>query len=539
MVRIVEPFMRMTRRNFQTALLATAAGASFSSGSRALEPKPSFGGTLNWVYFPDPSALIAINTSSGTGQTIGSKINEGLLSYDYDLNPRPVLATSWTISTDGTRYAFRLRPGVRWSDGRDFTSDDVAFSILRLKTAHPRGRITFANVEAVETPDALTAVIVLAKPAPFLISALAGAESPIVPKHIYETFKPEEQPKLAQTIGTGPFILKEWVPGSHLLFVRNPDYWDSPRPYVDRLVLKVILDPAARAAALEAGEIDIGASPVPFGDIDRLKASKNLVVDTTTYAYSGPQQQLFFNLDNKVLQDRNVRLAFAQAIDLKALLDIVYFGYGRISPSPVSTVLPKFYNPGVQAWPFDLKTAERLLDQAGLKRDAGGIRIKLRLTQNPFLPASFSDFIRNSLRRVGIDIEIQRFDLATYLSVVYKDRAFDLTIESLSNTFDPTLGVQRAYWSKNFKLGLPFSNAAHYSNPEADRLLEAAAVEPDVNKRRDIWWRFQEIIHEDVASVDLVAPAGVIVANRKVKNFAPGAEGLTGSFADLWIDPQA
>jgi peptide/nickel transport system substrate-binding protein len=532
-----EPFVHLTRRYFQAAVLLVAAGTAFSHGSWAEELRPVSGGTLNWVYFPDPSAIIAINTSSGTGQTIGTKINEGLLSYAYDLTPRPVLALSWTISPDGMRYTFRLRSGVRWSDGRDFTSADVAFSILRLKVAHPRGRITFANVEAVETPDALTAVIVLAKPAPFLISALAGAESPIVPKHIYETFKPEEQPKLSQTIGTGPFLLKEWVPGSHLVFVKNQDYWDAPKPYVDRLVLKVILDPAARAAALETGEIDIGASPVPYGDIERLKADKKLVVDTTTYAYSGPQQQLFFNFDTGILQNHRVRSAIAHAIDLRALLDVVYFGYGQISPSPVSTVLPKFYNPNVKARPFDLKAAEKLLDEAGLKRDSAGIRAKLRLTQNPFLPASFSDFIRNSLRRVGIDIEVQRFDLATYLNVVYKDRAFDLTIESLSNTFDPTLGVQRAYWSKNFKLGLPFSNAAHYSNPEVDRLLEAAAVEPDEKNRREIWWKFQEIIHEEVASVDLIAAAGIIVANRRVKNFAPGAEGLTGSFADLWIDP--
>jgi peptide/nickel transport system substrate-binding protein len=85
---------------------------------------------------------------------------------------------------------------------------------------------------------------------------------------------------------------------------------------------------------------------------------------------------------------------------------------------------------------------------------------------------------------------------------------------------------------------LPFSNAAHYSNPEVDQLLEAAAIEPDEVRRREIWWKFQQIIHDDVGAVDLVAPAGVIVANRKVRNFAPGAEGLTGSFADLWIDPR-
>jgi peptide/nickel transport system substrate-binding protein len=150
-----------------------------------------------------------------------------------------------------------------------------------------------------------------------------------------------------------------------------------------------------------------------------------------------------------------------------------------------------------------------------------------------------ADFLRNSLRRIGLDIEVQRFDLATYLNVVYRDRAFDLTIESLSNTFDPTLGVQRAYWSKNFRIGLPFSNAAHYDNLEIDQLLEAAAIETDVEKRRQLWSQFQTIIHQEVASVDLVAAGGVIIANRKIRNFAPGAEGLNGSFADLWIDPSA
>lgn len=531
--------MKLDRRDFHFGMLASAAALLLPQHGQAAADKPVSGGTLNWVYYPDPSALIAINTSSGTGQTIGTKVNEGLLAYDYDLNPKPVLATSWSISEDGKRYTFKLRPNVKWSDGQPFTSVDVAFSVERLKIAHPRGRITFANVEAVETPDPLTAVIVLAKPAPFLISALAGAESPIVPRHVYSTFKPDEQPKLEQMIGTGPFILHEWVPGSHLLFVRNPNYWDAPKPYVDRLVLKVVLDPAARAAALEAGEVDIGATPVPYGDIERFKADKRFVVDTTTYAYSGPQQQLFFNFNTPALQDRRVRKAIAHAIDLKALLDVVYFGYGLVSPSPISTALPKFYDPKIQGWPVDLKAEERLLDEAGLPRGAGGIRTKLRLTQNPFLPPSFADFLRNALRRIGLDIEIQRFDLATYLNVVYRDRAFDLTIESLSNTFDPTLGVQRAYWSKNFRIGLPFSNAAHYSNPEIDRLLEAAAIETDVEKRRQLWSSFQSIIHEDVASVDLVAAGGVIIANRKVRNFAPGAEGLNGSFADLWIDPSA
>lgn len=533
--------MSINRRHFNQLLLLGGAGLAWGgipSGASAAET-PVSGGTLNWAYYPDPTALIAINTSSGTGQAIGPKINEGLLDFDYDLNPKPLLATSWSASDDGLRYTFALRKGVKWHDGKDFTSEDVKFTIFRLKEAHPRGRITFQNVTSVETPDPLTAIIVLSKPAPYLISALGSSESPIVPKHVYETFKPTEQPTLAQTIGTGPFILKEWVPGSHLIFDRNPNYWDAPKPYLDRVVLRVILDPAARAAALETGEIDIGANPVPLSDIERLKSNANLVVDTTTYAYSGPQQQLFFNYENEILKKKDVRLAIAHAIDLQKLVDIALFGYAQVSPSPISTALPKWYDPSIKARVPDPKLANKLLDDAGYPRGANGTRFKLRLAYNSFLQPSYADFIKQSLAAVGIDAEILKLDLATFLKTVYTDRAWDLVIESLSNTFDPTLGVQRAYWSKNFKIGLVFSNASHYSNPEVDAVLEAAATEPDEAKRRQLWYKFQHIIHDDVVSVDLVAAGAQIVANKRVRNFAPGAQGINNSFGQIWLSPSA
>lgn len=443
------------------------------------------------------------------------------------------------MSDDGLRYTFRLRDGVKWHDGADFTSADVAFSILRLKEAHPRGRITYQNVTAVETPDPLTAVIVLSKPAPFLIAAQSASELPIVPKHIFEKIEPQAGQTLETAIGTGPFRLTEWVTGSHLVLERNPDYWDAGKPYIDRLIIRVITDAAARAAALETGEADLGDSPVPLGDVARLEQAPNLVVDKTTYAYSGPQRQLFFNYDNPIFGNRDVRLAIAHAINIDEIVDIAYFGYAQSSPSPVSTALPKWYDPSVRARPHDTAEAERLLDAAGFPRKDGGTRFPVRITFNPYSPQAAADVVRSQLRAVGIDAEVYKYDLPTYLTTVYKDRAFDIVFESLSNTFDPTLGIQRAYWSKNFKVGLPFSNAAHYSNPEADALLEAAAVERDEKKRWEIWSRFQHLIHEDVASVDVLAPGSQIIANRRVKNFVTGAQGLNWGFADLWIDPSA
>jgi len=327
------------------------------------------------------------------------------------------------------------------------------------------------------------------------------------------------------------------VAGSHLLFVRNPNYWDSPKPYLDRVILHVIVDPAARAAALETGEIDIGANPVPLADVARLQANPKLVVDTTTYAYSGPQQQLFFNLENEILRNQKVRLAVAHALDLRKLVDVALFGYGDVSPSPISVALPKWYDPSIKPYPFDPKLAQSLLDEAGYRRGPDGVRFKVRLARNPFLPSSYSDFIRQSLGTVGISAQIINVELASYLKTVYTDRAWDLTIESLSNTFDPTLGVQRAYWSKNFKVGLVFSNASKYANPEVDALLEAAAVEPDEAKRRSLWYQFQAIIHRDLPGIDLVAAGAQIVASKRVHNFAPGAEGINNSFGDIWLDP--
>lgn len=532
--------MSINRRSFTQLLFLAGASVALPNFAFAQAATPIRGGTLNWVYKVDPgTALFAINTSSGTGQAIGPKIVEGLLTFDYDLTPRPLLATEWSVSLDNLEYTFKLRPNVKWHDGKDFTSEDVAFSILRLKEAHPRGRITYQNVVDVQTPDPLTAVIVLSKPAPFLIAAQSSSESPIVPKHVFESLPSADGQTLATAIGTGPFKLTEWVPGDHLIFERNTDYWDTGKPYLDRLVLRVITDPTARAAGFETGELDIGDSPVPLGDIARLETNPNLVVDTKTYAYSGPQQQLFFNYDNALFAKKDVRLAIAQAIDLEAIVKVALFGYAQVSPSPVSTALPNWYDPSVVAHPYDPAAAAKLLDDAGYPKGANGTRFKLRLAYNAFLNPAYADVIKNQLNAVGIGIEIIKFDLPTYLKTIYTERAFDLVIESLSNTFDPTLGIQRAYWSKNFKIGLPFSNASHYANAQADALLEAAAVEPDDAKRRDLWFKFQHLIHDEVASVDLVAAGAQIVANKRVRNFVTGAQGLNWSFADIWIDPKA
>ncbi len=534
-----------SRRKFGLALMAAGLGLSSllmagtvqasAAAPSAAAAQPAQGGTLNWIVTPEPASFIPLTTTAGTNAELGPKVVEGLLTYDNDLNPLPLLATEWKISDDGLSYTFTLRKGVKWHDGKDFTSEDVAFSILTLKQVHPRGRAIFSNVSEVQTPDAHTAIVVLSKPAPHLLTALAGAESPIVPKHLYEGTDIVANPHNSAPVGTGPFVFKEWVKGSHIVLERNPNYWNQPRPYLDKIIVRFIPDAVARAAALESGSADLAGQAIPLSDVKRFSELPHLRVDTINWPYISVHQQLFFNLDTPALQDKKVRQAIAHAIDVQALNKIVWYGSGTPSAAAIGKASTKYHNADIPFFETDVKKAQQLLDEAGLKPGADGIRLKLRLLYNPFQERRAADFVRQSLSRVGIDAVIENYDFATYVNKAYTDRAFDITLEALANIFDPTVGVQRVFWSKNFQVGLPFSNAAHYSNPEVDRLLEAAAIEVDENKRRQQFLDFQKIVHEDIPSIEFGANPQITVVAKKVKDYAPTGEGLRGSFADLYI----
>ncbi|WP_320198927.1 ABC transporter substrate-binding protein [Agrobacterium sp. rho-13.3] len=528
-------FKKPTRRAFLNA--SVALGALSISGLTVRAAEPVRGGSATFLLATEPPVLTTIAHTALNSFYVSPKVTEGLLSYDFDLNPKPLLATEWQISPDGLRYTFKLRPSVKWHDGKPFTSADVAFSVKTLKEVHPRGRNTFLNLADVETPDELTAVLVLSKPAPYLITALAAGETPIVPKHLYEGTKVQENPANYAPVGTGPFIFKEWVRGSHIVYERNPAYWDQPRPYLDRLVVRFINDSAARSIAIESGEIDLApGTPVPYSDLDRLKALPNIALDTRGYQYINSISRVEFNLEREFFKDVRVRRAFAHVIDRNVIFNTVNYGYGAPITGPISVKLSKWYVDDLKTYPIDLKAAETLLDEAGYKRGPDGIRAKLNLDYVPGegYPRG-ADYIRQALAKVGIEVSVRTQDFATYTKRIYTDRDFDFAYEGMSNLFDPTVGVQRLYWSKNFKKGVPFSNGAAYSNPKVDALLEAAAIEIDPSKRFAQWKDIQQILVEDVPAIDIVSTPEITIYNKRLADHTVGAEGAAGSLAFAYL----
>lgn len=495
------------------------------------------GGTLNFIVTPEPTALVDLATTATNVLKVSPKVVEGLLEYDFKFQPRPSLATSWEVSDDSRKYVFHLRHGVKWQDGKPFTSADVAYSIQTLRQVHPRAKTTFANVTDVATPDPYTVVITLSKPAPYLIKAFSSSETPIVPKHIYDGTDVLTNPANNAPIGTGPFRFVKWVRGSYIEYVRNDDYWDKGKPWLDRIVVKVINDPAARTVAFEDGSAELsGDSPVPLSDLERLKSNPKLGLETRGYEFQAGVSRIEFNLDNPVLKNPKVRQAIASALDREVIRKVIYYGYATPLASPIIPSNP-YYDSTPTPYPFNVEHANALLDEAGYPRKADGTRFALTVDPLPIgdLPTRTAAYVKSALARIGIAITVRSQDLPAYLKRIYTDRDFDFSINGMSNLFDPVVGVARLYTTNNFRRGVPFTNGSHYSNPEIDQLFAQVAEETDEAKRKALFAQIQRILERDLPDINLVAPQYLTVYSRAVHNHTTSPDGVSASFADVWL----
>jgi peptide/nickel transport system substrate-binding protein len=510
---------------------------------------PVKGGVLNIAVSPEPTLLTSAFITTMNIGMVSSKVLEGLVNYDLDLKPVPALATSWEQSTDGRVLSFKLRSGVKWHDGAEFTSADVEYTLQEVwKKLHPFGRAAFANVEKVETPDKLTVVLRLSSPAPYILNYINTYGAQILPKHLYAGKDVLTNPLNNAPVGTGPFVFKEWVKGSHVRLDRNPAYWGrgpngEVQPYLDGVVFKFIPDAAACTVALEAGEIDTAlGSTIPLTNLNRFQDKKKYTIDTDDGRYLSTIFLAQFNVRRPQLADKRVRQAFAYAIDREALLKIVFLGYGKPATGPVPSSVVNYYSADVKRYPLDLKQAAALLDAAGLKRGAGGKRLKVTLDYDGGggpTAARPAEFIKQSLAKIDVEVELRAGDTATYLRRIFTDQDYDLMISSLHRLPDPTLGVQRLYWSKNIIKGAPWTNGSGYSNPVLDKVMEDAAAEPDPVKRKALIKQWQQIVQEDVPLLELIEQTWVTVSSARVHKAKAQGDGLFASLADAWIDPKA
>ncbi len=526
--------MKVSRRKL--GIVAGALLAATTFGNSALAQKQ--GGTLVMIVQPEPPTLASYLSTSGPIGMVAAKIYDGLLEYDTELQPQPSLAESWTIAPDGKTISFKLRKGVMFHDGKPLTSADVQFSIMNVaKVTHPRGPNTFAAVTAVKTPDDHTVVLELSEAAPYMMMAFSGYETPIIPKHIFGTGDLRSHPNANKPIGSGPFMFTEWKKGQYIRLDRNPNYWKKGQPYLDRIVARIIPDPSTRTAALEKGEAHFAAmGAVPFNDAKKLAANPNLTVTTRGHEMISPVSELLLNTERKPLDDKRVRQAMAYALDRQFIIDNIWFGYGKPATGPMSSNFAPsgLYSDRVRTYqvPYGVDLANSILDDAGYKRNADGVRFELMHDSLPYGQewTRFGEYVQQALGKIGIKVTIRQEDVPRWLKRTYTDHDFDTTANYLYNLSDPVIGVHRAVHSSTIRPGTVFTNGSYWSNPKTDELLNMAKVEPNAKKRGALYAGALAFVAEEVPIIWIHEMNFPTVINNKFADVIVSALGVYSNF---------
>ena len=476
-------------------LLAAAATTMLATSSVAEEAKR--GGTLVAALGTNVRNLNpAVQSGIVTGFP-GTQLFAAPLRYDDDWTPQPYLAESWNISDDGLKVTLNLVKNAKFHDGQPITSEDVAFSVDVIKANHPF-KAMFAPVESVDTPDAHTAVLNLSKPHPALMLAMSSQLMAIIPKHVYgDGQDAKTHPRnTADVVGSGPFKLVEYKSGEHVIMERFDDYFIDGRPYLDKMVLKIIPDPAARTIAYENGEVHFGAFEVVPQNINRLKKASGITVTPKGYGAIGPIDWLAINTTKGPLKDKRVRQAIAHAIDKNFVHKAIMRGTAANAATGIHPDSP-FHNSDVPQYDLDLDKANALLDEAGFAKDGDGNRFDLTIDFGWKDVKPQVEYVKAALKKVGINVTVRASaDFPTWAKRM-GTMDFDMSWDTVFNWGDPVIGVHRTYLTSNIAKGV-WSNTQGYSNARVDELLEMAGQETDPAKRKALYAEFQQIVADEL-----------------------------------------
>ena len=465
-----------TRRALAAGLLGLLA---FTSGEAEAQA-PRKGGTVVFAMGGDPVTLNRNVSSNNADGLVACAIYQGLTRINGAGDVKPMLARAWTISPDGKTYEFLLNK-ANWQDGQPFTSEDVKYTLLEISAKYSAvfsgaGRV----IDTIETPSPQKAVIRLKEPyGPLLLSLACPQGGAILPKHLYEGTNPLQNPTTTQKpVGLGPFMLKEWKRGDYIRLVKNPTYWEPGKPYLDEIVAKVIPQPSARTQALLTGEIDfiMGYFFAP-NDFDAVKASPKLQLRPANIPPG--IDILFLNVTRKPLDDRRVRQALMMATDRDLLFKTAFLGVGGVGTMPFTNGIKWAADPNIdyrKMYPYDVAKANALLDEAGVKRGADGIRFKMDIlfSSDDPEPPLVIPAIKSMWRQIGVDVTVDGNERGAATKRMFGDKACDCDASMIGyQSFgDPALGMARAFVTS--AIGKQTGNGSSYSNTRVDELFEKA-----------------------------------------------------------------
>jgi len=448
------------------------------------------------------------------------------------------LAERWSWQDGYRRLVFSLRAGVKWHDGKPFSSKDVKYTFELLREApdapaklrlNPR-RAWYANVEAVEAPDPQTVVFRFKRPQPSFLLLLASGFTPIYAAHVraagYRT----------GCVGTGPFKVKEWRKGEFVEYVRNPDYFVKGRPYLDGLRYLIIAERGTATAALQAGQVDAafpGETTKPIADQLKVTAPRLVITPVNTSVLD----HLIFNTKKPPFDNVKVRQALSRAIDRRAYIAAVYQGGAVVG----SSMAPKPYGvwgllesdlralPGYGDPAAEKAKARALLAEAGFGPNRP-MKIEM-LTRGLPAFADFSAFVVSELKRAGIEASLKQVDSSQWHPLQTRG-SFEVGADR--NGIEPDDPDANFY--EYFACASP-RNYSGYCNEQVARLIDQQSQEPDQKKRFTLVRDIQMKLEETAVRPELAWRLDYFAVWPHVKNLVPHHSIYGwGRMQDVWRD---
>jgi len=554
--RIFDPFFTTKLKGTGLGLSITHSIVNEHSGRISLESEKGKGARFT-VYLPTSrptkGGILSVAIESGIDvldphrhggwmtYRVIRNIFEGLVDQDLSSNlpyspVTPRLAKSWKISPDGLVYTFHLREGVRFHDGTLFDAEAVKFNIERMtnpqapqydpKAAHYSVFI-WRHLRAVEVVNPFTVRIYLSAPNSDFLRQLtegglgsAGMLSPSSWKRF------GNQGINDNPTGTGPFRFIERREKGEVVLEKNYDYWGK-LPFLDKLIFKPIPEPATRVAALQMGEVDAIFVPPP-DTLDILKKAGFTVVQ-------GPVPHIwviYLNMKDRKLQDPRVRKAINMAIDKERMVKELLKGTAKVAHGLQAPGCAS-YDPNFRDYEYNPKKARELLKEAGYPN---GFKMTFQTSyagSGQMIPIQMAEWIRQDLAKVGIDCKIDLHEWIHYLQLWAQGLPDGIEANQFS------WGMTSDYWleivAHSDNWGPNGRNSGYYKNLKVDKLLDAARVEQDEQKRIALYRKANVLITEDASYVPIVNDLAPIVLNRKVKGFNhPCAEWY--DFTTVWVE---
>jgi peptide/nickel transport system substrate-binding protein len=404
----------------------------------------------------DPTAEAA----AAVDEVLYANVFEGLTRFAADGSIVPALAASWAISDDGLTYTFKLHDGVKFHDGTDFNADDVKFSLDRINAEGSLNaqKALYASIDSVTVVDPLTVEVKLKQPDGNLIYNLAWGDAVMVAPESADNNK-------TNPIGTGPFVFKDRVEGDSITLEKNQSYWGTPVK-LEGATFKFIADPTAAFGALQAGDVDTFPNfPAPETVAQFEGDPRFRVVIGATEG----ETILSMNNAKPPLDNIKVREAIAHAIDRKAIIDGAMFGYGTPIGTFMSPANPNYIDLTAQS-NYDPEKSKALLAEAGVT----DLTLSLKLPPVEGYARRGGEIIAQQLAAVGIKTQTTNLEWAQWLSEVFKDKNFDLTI--ISHTEPNDIGI---FARPDYYFG--------YKNDAFNKIIAELGTESDPAKRSELY----------------------------------------------------